>query len=602
MATHIRNVAIIAHIDHGKTTLVDKLLSASKALNRNQQKKERIMDSGALEKERGITITAKNCGFTWKGCQINIVDTPGHADFGGEVERILSMVDSVILLLDAVDGPMQQTRFVTRKAFSYGLKPLVLVNKCDRQGARPDWVIDKVFDLFAELGASEEQLDFSSLFLSAIHGICGDDWQNLDRGMDYILDYIVENLPAPKVEVEGNLQLQISSLDYNSYIGLIGLGRIHRGSLKLGQEVSVVSPEGDFRPGKISALFDFHGLEKRKIQEASAGAIVSLAGIPDLRISETLSSKSFEEPLKALRVDEPTVQVGLLANDSPFSSKEGKLVTARQIWDRLQFEAQYNVALRISKQQDSQEKFIVCGRGELHLGILIETMRREGFELGISRPEVLLKKEQDQVLEPYEDVSLIVEETYQGSLVQELGLRGAELKDMVYEDSGQIRLEYVVATRALIGFSSLFIHLTAGTGLLSHAFSHYGPYLQKELASRKNGVLVSMVSGTATAYSLFNLKDRGTMFVEPGDEVYEGMIIGIHSRENDLVVNPVKEKQLTNFRAAMKDDNLLLPPAKKLSLEEAMEFIQEDELLEVTPESLRLRKKYLKDHERKRAR
>jgi len=596
----LRNIAIIAHVDHGKTTLVDCLLQQSGTLDRKSAGAERIMDSNDQERERGITILAKNTAIDWQDYHINIVDTPGHADFGGEVERVLSMVDSVLLLVDAVDGPMPQTRFVTAKAFERGLNPIVVVNKIDRPGARPDWVVDQVFDLFDTLGASEEQLDFPVIYASAINGIAGDDYDAMADDMSPLFQAIVDKVAPPQVNADGPLQLQISALDYSSYVGVIGVGRITRGVLTPNTSVAVVDRDGSQRNGKVLQVMGYMGLERIEAAQAEAGDIVCVTGIDALNISDTLCDPAHPEPLPALTVDEPTVSMTFQVNDSPFAGREGKYVTSRNIKERLERELIHNVALRV-EQGDSPDKFKVSGRGELHLSVLIENMRREGFELGVSRPEVIQKEIDGQLSEPYELLVIDCEELHQGGVMQELGLRRAELKNLVTDGAGRVRLEFMVPARGLIGFRSQFLTLTSGSGIMTHVFDHYGPVAKSELGSRSNGVLVSMVSGKTLAYALFSLQERGRLFIEPNVDVYEGQIMGLHSRGNDLVVNPTKAKQLTNVRASGTDEAVILTPPVLHSLEQALEFIDEDELVEVTPDSIRLRKKLLLEHERKRA-
>jgi GTP-binding protein len=596
----LRNIAIIAHVDHGKTTLVDCLLQQSGTLDRRSEGAERIMDSNDQERERGITILAKNTAIEWNDYHINIVDTPGHADFGGEVERVLSMVDSVLLLVDAVDGPMPQTRFVTSKAFEQGLHPIVVVNKVDRPGARPDWVVDQVFDLFHRLGATEEQLDFPVIFASAIEGIAGLDHENMSADMQPLFETVIEHVPAPKVNSDGPLQLQISALDYNSYVGVIGVGRITRGTLSPNTQVMVVDIEGGTRKGRVLQVMGYMGLERVDVPNAEAGDIVCITGIEGLNISDTLCDPEHVEALPALSVDEPTVSMTFQVNDSPFAGLEGKYVTSRNIKERLERELIHNVALRV-EPGDSPDKFKVSGRGELHLSVLIETMRREGFELGVSRPEVI-QKEVDGVLhEPYEQLVIDCEDQHQGSVMEELGLRRGELENMVPDGKGRVRLEFIIPARGLIGFRSLFLTLSSGGGIMTHVFDHYGPVKNAEIIHRSNGVLVSMVKGKTLGYSLFNLQERGRMFIEPNVDVYEGQIMGLHSRGNDLVVNPTKGKQLTNVRASGTDEALTLTPPVRHTLEQALEFIEEDELVEVTPQSIRLRKKLLQEHERRKA-
>ena len=600
MIESLRNIAIIAHVDHGKTTLVDCLLQQSGTLDRRSAGGERIMDSNDQERERGITILAKNTAIRYGDYRINIVDTPGHADFGGEVERVLSMVDSVLLLVDAVDGPMPQTRFVTAKAFARGLRPIVVVNKVDRPGARPDWVVDQVFDLFDNLGATEEQLDFPIVFASALQGIAGLDHEAMTDDMTPLFDAIIGEVPAPTVDEDGPLQLQVSALDYNSYVGVIGIGRITRGRLKANTSVAVIDREGGRRNGRLLQVMGYLGLERVEVAEASAGDIVCVTGIDGLNISDTLCDPAAVEALPPLTVDEPTVSMTFQVNDSPFAGKEGKYVTSRNIAERLERELIHNVALRV-EPGDSPDRFTVSGRGELHLSVLIETMRREGYELGVSRPEVIQREVDGERCEPYEQLLVDCEEVHQGAVMEVLGERRAELSNMVPDGKGRVRLEFIVPARGLIGFRSLFLTLTSGSGILTHVFDHYGPVRGAMLAQRSNGVLISMVTGKTLAYALYNLQDRGRLFVKPNVEVYEGQIIGLHSRGNDLAVNPTKAKQLTNVRAAGTDEALILTPAVEHSLEQALEFIADDELVEVTPASIRLRKKFLREHERKRA-
>lgn len=600
MISKLRNIAIIAHVDHGKTTLVDCLLQQSGTLDRKSAGAERIMDSNDQERERGITILAKNTALRWNDYRINIVDTPGHADFGGEVERVLSMVDSVLLLVDAVDGPMPQTRFVTSKAFERGLNPIVVINKVDRPGARPDWVVDQVFDLFDSLGANEEQLDFPIIYASAINGIAGDDYEAMADDMTPLFQAIIDKVAPPQVNSDGPLQMQISALDYNSYTGVIGVGRITRGSVGPNTQVTIVDREGNTRNGKILQVMGYHGLERNEVSHAEAGDIVCVTGIEALNISDTLCAPSAPEALPALSVDEPTVSMTFQVNDSPFAGKEGKYVTSRNIKERLERELIHNVALRV-ESGDSPDKFKVSGRGELHLSVLIESMRREGFELGVSRPEVIQKEIDGVLSEPYEQLVIDCESEHQGGIMEELGVRRADLKNLVPDASGRVRLEFIVPARGLIGFRSLFMTLTSGSGIMTHVFDHYGPVAKSELAGRNNGVLVSMVKGKTLAYALFSLQDRGRLFIGPNIEVYEGQIIGLHSRNNDLTVNPTKAKQLTNVRASGTDEALTLTPPVLHTLEQALEFIEDDELVEVTPDSIRLRKKLLLEHERKRA-
>ena len=600
MIEKLRNIAIIAHVDHGKTTLVDKLLQQSGTFAAHEKIEERVMDSNALEKERGITILAKNTAIDWNEYHINIVDTPGHADFGGEVERVLSMVDSVLLLVDAVDGPMPQTRFVTQKAFAMGLHPIVVINKIDRPGARAHWVLDQTFDLFDKLGATEEQLDFPVVYASALNGYAGDNPDVREGSMDYLFQTIVEKVHPPVVDREGGFQMQISQLDYNSYVGVIGIGRIQRGSVKTNSPVVVVNRDGTQRNARLLQVFGFNGLERVEVPQANAGDIIAFTGIDALEISDTICSPDAIEALPPLTVDEPTVTMTFQVNNSPFAGKEGKFVTSRQIRERLQRELLHNVALRVEDTPDP-DKFRVSGRGELHLSILIENMRREGYELGVSRPEVIIKEIDGESCEPYEFVTIEVEETNQGSVMEKLGERKGDLLNMVPDGQGRVRLEYMMPSRGLIGFQTEFMTATSGTGLLYHVFDHYGPVKKGDIGQRINGVMISMVAGKALGYALFNLQDRGRLFIDHGTEVYEGMIIGIHSRDNDLVVNPTKAKQLTNIRAAGTDENILLTPPIRFSLEQALEFIDDDELVEVTPKTIRIRKKLLLEHERKKA-
>ncbi len=598
MIEQIRNVAIIAHVDHGKTTLVDKLLEQTGTLNERAPRVERLMDSNALEKERGITILAKNTSVHWQGYQINIVDTPGHADFGGEVERILSMVDSVLLLVDAVDGPMPQTRFVTQKAFAKGLNPIVVVNKIDRPGARPDWVIDQVFDLFDNLGANNEQLDFPIIYASALNGYAKQELSDEATNMDALLKTIIEKVPAPQVDPEGPFQMQITSLDYSTYVGTIGIGRITRGHIQAKSPVKVIDPEGNVRAGRVLQLLGFKGLDRVEIEEARAGDIIAISGIAELHISDTLCDPNHVEALPALVVDEPTINMTFQVNDSPFAGQEGKFVTSRKIRERLDTELLHNVALRVEDTEDP-DKFRVSGRGELHLSILIENMRREGYELAISKPEVILREENGEMCEPYERLTVDIEEQHQGSIMEKLGERRGELQNMVPDGKGRVRLDYIVPTRGLIGFHTEFLSATSGTGLLYHVYDHYGPAIRGRIGKRINGVLIANCTGAARGFALFNLQERGRLFIDPQTPCYEGMIVGIHSRDNDLVVNVTKEKQLTNMRASGTDENIILTPPIKFSLEQALEFIDDDELVEVTPQSIRLRKKELKENDRK---
>lgn len=597
---NLRNIAIIAHVDHGKTTLVDKLLQQSGTLGRRDEGSERIMDSNDQEKERGITILAKNTAIEWNGYHINIVDTPGHADFGGEVERVLSMVDCVLLLVDAVDGPMPQTRFVTQKAFDQGLRPIVVVNKVDRPGANPDAAIDKVFDLFDSLGASDEQLDFPVIYASALNGIAGTDHEDMAEDMTPLFEAIVDHVSHPDVDVDGPFQMQVSALDYNSYVGVIGVGRVKRGKANLNHPVKIIDSEGNIRSGRIQKIMGYLGLERVDVDSARAGDIICVTGIDELNISDTLCDADAVEALPALSVDEPTVSMTFQVNDSPFAGQDGKFVTSRNIKDRLDRELIHNVALRV-EEGDSPEKFRVSGRGELHLSVLIETMRREGFELGVSRPEVIQRDVDGEIHEPYEVVMIDVEEEHQGAIIEELGKRKGDMTNMEVDSSGRIRLTFLIPSRGLIGFRSQFLTMTSGTGIMTSVFDHYGPVKEGEVVFRNNGVLVSMVTGKALGYSLFNLQERGRLCIGPNIEVYEGMILGIHSRSNDLAVNPIKGKQLTNVRASGTDENIQLTPPIRFTLEQALDFIEDDELVEVTPNHIRLRKKLLTENERKRA-
>ncbi len=600
MIEKLRNIAIIAHVDHGKTTLVDKLLQQSGTFAAHTKVTERMMDSNDIEKERGITILAKNTALDWNGYHINIVDTPGHADFGGEVERVLSMVDSVLLLVDAVDGPMPQTRFVTQKAFALGLKPIVVINKIDRPGARPDWVVDQTFDLFDRLGATDEQLDFPIVFASAINGYAGLTHDITGGDMTPLFQTIVDKVSPPPVNIDGPFQMQVSSLDYNTYVGVIGIGRIQRGTIKANQPLVIVNREGVERKGRMLQVFGFHGLDRVEVQDARAGDIIAFAGIEKLEISDTICSPELVEIMTPLSVDEPTVSMTFQVNNSPFAGKEGKFVTTRQIRDRLEKELQHNVALKVEDTADP-DKFKVSGRGELHLSVLIENMRREGFEMGVSRPEVILKEIDGKKCEPFEMVTIEVEEEHQGTIMEKLGERKGDLTNMVPDGKGRIRLEYMMPSRGLIGFQTEFMTATSGSGLLYHVFDHYGPMKAGEVGNRMRGVMISMVAGKAVTYSLHPLQERGELLLVNGDEVYEGMLVGLHSRTNDLCVNPCKPKQLTNVRASGTDESLVLARIQKLTLEQALEFIAEDELVEVTPKSIRLRKKFLTENERKRA-
>ncbi|KTC97358.1 virulence regulator BipA [Legionella geestiana] len=600
MIEKIRNVAIIAHVDHGKTTLVDQLLRQTGTLSDRGPKTERVMDSNALERERGITILAKNTRVDWEGYKINIVDTPGHADFGGEVERILSMVDCVLLLVDAVDGPMPQTRFVTQKAFARGLHPIVVINKIDRPGARPHWVMDQVFDLFDNLGASDEQLDFPVVYASALNGYAMLDLEETSSDMRPLLQTIVDKVSPPEVDADGPFQMQISSLDYSSYVGTIGIGRITRGKVEAKSPVKIIDIEGNIRAGRLLQLLEFRGLERSETTHASAGDIIAITGIEQLNISDTLCAPDCVEALPPLTVDEPTISMTFQVNDSPFAGQEGKYVTSRKIRERLETELLHNVALRVEDTEDP-DRFRVSGRGELHLSILIENMRREGYELAISKPEVILREEDGVMLEPWENLTVDVEENHQGSIMEKLGERRGELQNMQPDGKGRVRLDYVIPTRGLIGFHTEFLSSTSGTGLMYHVYDHYGPAVRGRIGKRNNGVLIANCTGAARAFALFNLQERGRLFIDPQTPCYEGMIVGIHARDNDLVVNVTKEKQLTNIRAAGTDENILLTPPIRLTLEQALEFIDDDELVEVTPQSIRLRKKALRENERKRA-
>ena len=590
---NLRNIAIIAHVDHGKTTLVDKLLQQSGTLDRKSMDSERVMDSDDQEKERGITILAKNTAINWKDYRINIVDTPGHADFGGEVERVLSMVDSVLLLVDAVDGPMPQTRFVTQKAFDQGLNPILVINKVDRPGARPDWVLDQVFDLFDRLGGTDEQLDFPVVYASALNGIAGLDDQDMAEDMEPLFNLITEKVNPPSVDLEGPLQMQISALDYNSYVGVIGIGRIKRGKIKPNDQVVVISSDEEQRKGKILQVMGYNGLERNEVSEAQAGDIVCITGIDKLNISDTICNPEQVEALEALSVDEPTVSMTFQVNDSPFAGREGKYISSRNLKERLEQELIHNVALKV-EQGDSPDKFKVSGRGELHLSVLIENMRREDYELGVSKPEVIQKEVNGEIHEPFEQIVIDIEDQHQGSVMEEMGIRKADLQNMEPDGKGRIKLEFLAPSRGMIGFRSSFLTMTSGTGIMTSVFDHYGKAKEGELAKRTNGVLVSMIAGKTLAYSLHNLQERGRMFVGHGTEIYKGQIVGLHSRDNDLPVNPTKAKQLTNIRAAGSDENLILTPHIDHTLEQALEFIEDDELVEVTPKSIRLRKKEIR--------
>lgn len=605
MTRAIRNIAIIAHVDHGKTTMVDKLLQCAGTFRSNQQVDERVMDSNALEKERGITILAKNCAVEYEGIHINIIDTPGHADFGGEVERVLSMVDGVLLLVDAVEGPMPQTRFVTRKALAAGLKPIVVINKIDRPGARPDWVINATFDLFDKLGATEDQLDFPVIYASALNGYAGltDDVEELQKigNMRAVFDAVIKYVPVREDDAEAPLQLQICSLDYSSYVGKIGIGRVHRGTLKAGQSVMIMKgPDDTPKPAKINQIMQFEGLDKKIVESAQAGDIVLVNGIEELNIGTTITDPAHPEALPMLSVDEPTLTMSFMVNTSPLAGREGKFVTSRQIRERLERELKSNVAMRLRPTAD-ETCWEVCGRGELHLTILLENMRREGYELAVGRPRVLFKEVDGVKLEPYELLTVDVEEEHQGAVMEELGRRKGDLTDMQPDGKGRVRLEYRIPARGLIGFQSLFMTMCRGTGIMSHVYDEYGPIKQGDVGERRSGAIISQDDGAAVAYALWKIQERGRLFVNPGDALYEGMIIGEHSRENDIVVNPIKGKQLTNIRASGTDEAIRLVPPVRLTLESAVEFINDDELVEITPKSIRLRKRWLKEFERRRA-
>ncbi len=600
MIEKIRNIAIIAHVDHGKTTLVDKLLQQSGTLEDRGKAVERVMDSNDQERERGITILAKNTAIMWQGYHINIVDTPGHADFGGEVERVMSMVDSVLLLVDAVDGPMPQTRFVTQKAFDQGLKPIVVINKVDRDGARPDWVLNEVFDLFDRLGATDEQLDFPVVYASALNGYAGLELDQMATDMAPLFQTVIDRVPPPPVAVDAPFQMQISALDYSSYVGVIGIGRVTGGIAKVNQQVVIIDREGNTRKGKILQVKSHLGLERVDVPEARAGEIVCITGIDKLNISDTLCDPEHVVAMPPLTVDKPTISMTFQVNDSPFAGQDGKFVTTRNLRDRLERELIYNVALRV-EPGETPDKYKVSGRGELHLSVLIENMRREGFELAVSRPEVIVQEIDGVMQEPHEALVIDCDEQHQGSVMEELGHRKADLQDMTLDGKGRVRLKYVVPTRGLIGFRSMFLSMTSGSGMMNHVFDHYGPIKVGNIGQRKNGVLVSMVKGKTLGYGLWFLQERGRLFVDPNVEVYEGMIVGLHSRDNDLVVNPTKGKQLTNVRASGTDENIVLTTPVKHTLEQAMEFIEDDELVEITPNHIRLRKKLLTESERKRA-
>ena len=600
----LRNIAIVAHVDHGKTTLVDQLLKQSGTFSERTVTTERMMDSNDLEKERGITILSKNTAIRWKDYRVNIVDTPGHADFGGEVERVLSMVDSVLILVDAMDGPMPQTRFVTQKAFAMGFKPIVVINKVDRPGARPDWVVNQTFDLFDRLGATEEQLDFPIVYASALHGYAGLNSDVRDGNMDPLFDAIIQHVAPPPVDMDGPFQMRVTSLDYSNYVGIIGVGRIQRGSVRTNQQVTILDRNGKPRQGKVMQVLGFLGLERREVAEAQAGDIIAVSGIADLGISETICAVDAPEQLPVLTVDEPTISMTFQVNNSPFAGKKdrsgGKFLTSRQLRDRLIRETQHNVSLKVEETDDA-DKFKVSGRGELHLSILIETMRREGYELAVSRPEVIIKDVDGQKMEPYESLVVDLEEQYQGGVMQRLGERRAQLINMDPDGKGRVRIDFMIPARGLIGFQTEFRTITAGTGLLFHVFDHYGPKAEGAIAERQNGVMISNGTGPTPAYAQFFMQERGRLMVEPGEEIYEGQIVGIHSKDNDLTVNALRAKQLTNFRASGKDDTEALTPALKLSLEQALEFIADDELVEVTPVAIRLRKKERTESDRKRA-
>ena len=601
MITKLRNIAIIAHVDHGKTTLVDKLLSQSQTFDERFQASNRMMDSNDLEKERGITISSKNTAISWGEYRINIVDTPGHADFGGEVERVLSMVDSVLLLVDAVDGPMPQTRFVTKKAFEQGLNPIVVINKIDRPSARPDWVIDQVFDLFDQLGATEEQLDFPVIYASALGGYASIDDNARDGDMTPMFEAIIDKVPAPDVNLEGALQMQISSLDYSSFVGAIGIGRVTRGIAKKNMQTVLINSDGTKRNVKISQLLGFHGLERHETDSAAAGDIVGVVGIENISISDTICDPSIVEALPPLSVDEPTVSMAFRVNDSPFAGLDGKYITSRNIKERLDKELIYNVALRVEDTEDPSE-FLVSGRGELHLSILIETMRREGFEVSVGRPQVILREIDGVICEPFENLAVDVESRHQGSVMEKLGERKAELKNMAPDGSGRVKLDFVIPARGLIGFRTDFLTATTGTGLMYSSFESYRPQKAGKIGQRVNGSLISMNQGKSVAYAIFNLQKSGKFFIGHGEDIYEGMVVGINSRDKDLVVNVMKGKQLTNVRASGSDEAVTLTPPVKLDLEQALEFIDDDELVEVTPNNIRLRKRLLSENQRKRAR
>lgn len=597
----LRNIAIIAHVDHGKTTLVDQLLRQSGTFSEHEELQERVMDSNDLERERGITILSKNTAISWNGYRINIVDTPGHADFGGEVERVLSMVDSVLLLVDSSEGPMPQTRFVTQKALALGLKPIVVINKIDKPSARPGWVLDQTFDLFANLDATDEQLDFDVIYASGLNGFAGMEDTVREGDMTPLFQLVVDKVKHPDVDADGPFRMQVSSLDYNSYVGVIGVGRIERGKVKTNTPVTVVDREGKKRNGRVMQVMGFMGLNREEVEEAQAGDIIAFTGLDPLNISDTLCDPNAVEALPPLSVDEPTVTMTFQVNNSPFAGKEGKFVTTRQIRERLDRELIHNVALKVEQLPQDPDKFRVSGRGELHLSVLIENMRREGFEMGVSRPEVIIREVDGVKEEPYESVTIDVEDTHQGTVMEKMGTRGGELKDMSPDGKGRVRLDFIIPSRGLIGFRTEFLTATQGTGLIYSVFDHYAPLKAGTFGKRQNGVLIANAVGKAVAFAIFNLQERGRMFIGHGDEVYEGMVVGIHSRDNDLVVNALKGKQLTNVRASGTDEAIALVPPIRMSLEQALEFIGDDELLEVTPKSLRVRKKLLLEHERKRA-
>ncbi len=596
----LRNIAIVAHVDHGKTTLVDCLLKQSGTFSERTVLAERVMDSNDQEKERGITILAKNTAITWRDNRINIVDTPGHADFGGEVERVLSMVDSVLLLVDAMDGPMPQTRFVTQKAFQMGFKPIVVINKVDRPGARPGWVLDQTFDLFDRLGATNEQLDFPVVYASALHGYASLDPDAREGDMTPLYEAIMKHVHAPVVDPDGPFQMRLSQLDYNSYVGLIGIGRIQRGKVRTNMPVAVVDRNGKKRNGRVLQVLGFMGLERREVPEAEAGDIVAISGIESLSISDTVCAVDAPEGLPVMTVDEPTISMTFQVNNSPFCGREGKFMTSRQIRERLMREVLHNVALKVEETEDP-DKFKVSGRGELHLSVLIETMRREGYELAVSRPEVILKEVDGETQEPYEQLVVDMEEQFQGGVMERLGTRRGQLKNMEPDGRGRVRLEYMIPARGLIGFQTEFRTVTAGTGLLFHVFDHYAARSEGAIAKRQNGVMISNGTGMAPAYSLVSLQERGRLLIDEGAEIYEGQLVGIHAKDNDLTVNALRAKQLTNIRAAGKDENVQLTPPIKMSLEQALEFIEDDELVEVTPKAIRLRKKHLTENDRKKA-